>query len=314
MQGKKRPETLVEAVRYFSDPETLLAEVVSLRWPSGIACPFCGSDRHTPVKGRPKWYCKGCKKQFSAKVNTIFEDSALTFDKWMIAIWLIATAKNGISSCEIARSLGVTQKSAWFMLHRIREAMKSGTFEKLGGKGGPEVEVDETFVGGAHRFMHKRVKIAKGLNSAPTSGKTAVMGILERGGEVRAFPVTDTKRKTLEPNVFANVKPDSWLYTDANSSYLMLGDHYRHSTVDHAYEYVDGAVHTNCMENFWCLLKRSIKGTYIHIDPRHIGSYVTEQAYRFNTRLGNDRMRFEQVVSQVEGKRLTYRELKARGY
>ena len=304
-QTKKPPTTLLEAVRYFSDPETLLSEVVSLRWPGGITCPFCGSDKHTPIKNRPNWYCKGCKKQFSAKVGTIFEDSALGFDKWMIAIWLISNAKNGISSHELHRAIGITQKSAWHMLHRIREAMTTGIFKKMGGT----VEADETFVGGKAKNRASK----RGKGGANYRAKAPVLGVIERGGEMFAVPVPDVKRGSLRPILDSVISPEATIYTDALHSYDRLKwDFNRHRTIDHKIAFVDGDIHTNNAECFWSLLKRSINGTYVHVSPKHLGSYVQEQAYRYNARKGDDQGRFEWVVGQVSGKRLTYEALKGR--
>ncbi|MHB8636704.1 MAG: IS1595 family transposase [Fimbriimonadaceae bacterium] len=304
------PTTLLQAIQYFANEETCIRTLSATRWPDGvIPCPACGHADHYYLAARRVWKCKSCKKQFSVKVGTVMEDSPISLTKWLPAIWLITNAKNGISSYEVHRSLGVTQKTAWFMLHRIRLAMKQGSFEKMGGKGGPEVETDETYVGGKAIFMHQSRKEAIGMNSNPSNHKSIVMGILERQGEVRTFIVADTRAKTLVPIIKANVEPDSWLYSDANPSYVMLGDRYRHQTVDHAYEYVDGSVHTNCMENFWSLLKRSIKGTYTHTSHFHISAYVNEQAFRYNYRGGKDADRFRKILGQVSGKRVTYKEL-----
>ncbi|HLK14676.1 MAG TPA: IS1595 family transposase [Fimbriimonadaceae bacterium] len=304
------PKTLLEAVQYFADEEVCIRTLSAMRWPDGvIPCPNCGKSDHYWLATQKRWKCKACAKQFSVKVGTIMEDSPIKLSKWLCAMWLITNAKNGISSYEVHRSLGITQKTAWFMLHRIRLAMKQGSFDKMGGKGGPEVETDETYVGGKAINMHTRKKIEKGVNSNPGNNKSIVMGILERKGEVRTFLVPDTKAKTLVPIIKENVKPDSWLYSDANPSYVMLADRYRHQTVDHAYEYVDGTVHTNCMENFWSLLKRTIKGTYTHTAHGHLSAYVTEQSFRYNFRHVKDADRFTKVLTQVSGKRLTYKQL-----
>src|SRR5271163_2780943 len=250
------PVTLQEAVSYFSDPQNTFDFAVKLRWPDGkVTCPRCDATEHSFISTRRIWFCKGCKKQFTVKVGTIFEDSALGMDKWMIAVWLIVNAKNGISSYEIARALGVTQKSAWFMTHRIRMAMHNKDFVKLGGPGS-EVEVDETFIGGAARFMHadKRRKVITGRGP---KDKPAVMGMLERGGQVRAMVVPNRKKHALQAEVRAHVAAKSAVYTDALLSYWGLANQdFAHQTIDHAERYVDGQIHTNGLENFWSLLKR----------------------------------------------------------
>src|SRR3954470_10518811 len=171
------PTTLVQAIRYFADPDVSLAFLAGLRWPEGVTCPRCNSDKNSFLSTRRIWKCKGCQKQFSVKLGTIFEDSPIGLDKWLPAIWLIVNAKNGISSYELHRALGVTQKTAWFMLHRIRLAMQTQTFAKMSG----DVEVDETYIGGKARFMHpeRKDRMLKGRRGG-TTGKAAVMGLLSR--------------------------------------------------------------------------------------------------------------------------------------
>jgi transposase-like protein len=309
------PDTLSEAIRYFADPDRALAFVVQLRWPKGINCPYCGNDRVSFLSSRRIWKCLSatCRKQFSVKVGTIFEDSPLGLDKWLPALWMLANAKNGISSYEVHRALGVTQKTAWFMLSRIRLAMRTKTFTvQMGGKDS-HVEVDETFIGGLSKFMHK-TKRAR-LKGTGVVDKVAVMGLLERKrGEkhstVRADVVSSTKKSQLVPRIVEHVAPETNVYTDALKSYALLSEKdFQHAAIDHAVRYVDGLVHTNGMENFWSLLKRSIKGTYVSVDPIHLFRYVDEQAYRFNERTKNDLQRFVGVLKDVVNKRLTYKEL-----
>jgi len=248
------------------------------------------------------------KKQFSVKIGTIFEDSALPLDKWLIAIWMIANCKNGISSYEVARALGVTQKSAWFMLHRIRLAMQARSFLKLGGPDS-EVEVDETFVGGAARFMHAD-KHRRRITETGTKDKTPIFGILERGGEVRAAVVPNRKKKALHGEIKKHVAAGSAIYSDALMSYQDLKPTFAHQVIDHAESYVDGQIHTNGLENFWSLLKRGIKGTYVSVEPFHLFRYLDEQVFRYNFReLAHDGLRFEHVASHILGKRLTYAEV-----
>jgi transposase-like protein len=304
------PQTLVDAVRYFSDPDTCLNFMVRLRWPNGVTCPRCGSAEHSFISTRRLWKCKACRRQFSVKVGTIFEDSPLPLDKWLTAIWLIANAKNGISSWELHRALGITQKSAWFVLHRIRLAMQSGDFTKLKG----EVEVDETFIGGKARNMHKS-KRAEKIHGTGGAGKEIVIGVLERGGKVRTKHIPNTKRRTVQDEVKAHVEPGANVYTDALPSYVGLAPDYVHEAVDHAKEYVRGNVHTNGLENYWSLLKRSIRGTYVSVEPFHLFRYLDEQAFRFNERKHaddepkTDAERFTILLGAVAGKRLTYKEL-----
>ena len=240
------PQTLVEAIRYFSDPDNCLTFLVPLLWPNGITCPRCESADHSFISTRRLWKCRGCKKQFSVKVGTIMEDSPLGLDKWLTGMWLIVNAKNGISSYEIHRAIGITQKSAWFLLHRIRLAMQSGTFGKLSG----EVEVDETFIGGKARNMHKD-KRAEKIHGRGAAGKEIVIGVLERGGEVRTKVIPNTKKGTVQAQVREHVEAGSLVCSDALKSYDGLAPDYVHEAVDHAVEYVRGNVHTNGLENFW---------------------------------------------------------------
>jgi len=301
-----QPKTLLEAIRYFSDLDVATEYVAKLRWPDGPVCPKCGvlDEKHYYLKTRRVWKCRECKKQFSVKVGTIFEDSPVGLDKWLAAIWLIANCKNGVSSYEVARDLGVTQKTAWFMMHRIRLAMQTGTFEKLSG----EVEVDETYIGGKARNMHKDKRKQK-ISGTGGSGKVAVMGLLERHGEVRTRVVPDTARRTLQVEVRRNVEPGSEVHTDALRSYRGLDPDFVHKVVDHAERYAEGNVHTNGLENFWSLLKRGIKGTYISVEPYHLFRYLDEQAFRYNNREADDAWRFAATTGAVAGKRLTYGEL-----
>lgn len=306
------PRTLIEAIRYFADPDVTQNLLVQLRWPEGVHCPECGRADVRYIATRRLWECKEKhpRRQFSAKRGTIFEDSPLSLDIWFAAIWQEANCKNGISSYEFARAAGITQKSAWFVGHRVRLAMKAGSILKFDG----EAEADETFVGGLSKNMH-RSKRAKVIGTARGhTGKTAVMGILRRkgpkgGSKVKASVVPDVRRETLHEQVRDTVEPGSKLYTDAWVGYRGLSGDYEHEVVDHVIEYVRNSVHTNGIENFWSLLKRTIKGTYVSVEPFHLGRYVDEQAFRFNERGDNDLGRFRKVLSSVVGRRLTYKEL-----
>lgn len=302
----EEPKTLIEAINYFSDLDVCVEYVAKLRWTNGVICPTCGSADVRYIKTRRIWECKTQhpKRQFSIKVGTIFEDSAIGLNKWLAAIWMIANAKNGVSSYEIARGLGVTQKTAWFMMHRIRLAMGIDDSKFSG-----SVEADETFIGGKSANMHKskREKIIKGRG---TIGKVAVMGLLERHtGKVQTKIIPDTSRKTIPPAVRESVEAGSNLITDALSPYNDLDKEYIHEVIDHAEAYVRGNVHTNGIENFWSLLKRTIKGTYICVESCHLARYLAEQTFRFNTRKDDDAGRFHDVVTGIIGKRVTYNEL-----
>jgi transposase-like protein len=303
----KFPTTLQQAIIYFSDAENCSNFLMQLRWPTGVECPNCGGREVSYLSTRRLWKCKACKKQFSVKVGSIMEDSPIGLDRWLAAIWLIANAKNGISSCELARSLGMTQKSAWFVLHRIRKAMQNGSLGKLSG----HIEVDETYIGGKARNMH--ISKRKYLGSRDT-GKIAVMGLLDRhSGEARTMIVSGTKRHMLHGEVNKHVEPGSTVYTDALRSYNQLDEEYIHHVINHANEYVNGQVHTNGIENFWSLLKRAIKGTYVSVEPFHLFRYLDEQTFRFNTRKGTDADRFVKAAAALTGKRLTYTELIGKG-
>jgi transposase-like protein len=274
MSTKSQPQSLIEAIRYFSDLDVCTDFVAKLRWPDGLVCPRCGSTEYSYLTTRRLWKCKGCKKQYSVKLGTIFEDSPLGLDKWLPAIWLIANSKNGISSHELGRALDITQKSAWFMLHRIRLAMQTGSFSKLGG----EVEIDETYVGGKPANMHAAKRME--ATGKTTSNKVTVLGMVERGGQVRAEVVPDARRRSIEPRILDTVEPGTTVYTDGLRSYQGLGAVYSHEVIDHAEAYVNGRVHTNGIENFWSLLKRGLHGTYVSVDPEHLFRYLDERVSR----------------------------------
>jgi transposase-like protein len=309
---KAFPTTLLSAVTYFADPDVAFAFTFGVRWPDGVVrCPCCESTDTPFVASRKIWQCKGCRKQFSAKVGTIFEDSPLPMSKWWPAYWLLINCKNGISSYELHRALGVTQKTAWFMLHRLRLAMQAKTFTKMGGS----VEADETFIGGKARNMHhgkrKRMGITQGRSMA---GKVAVFGLLDRHGkdgvsQVRLATIKSNKRRHLMPHVTAHVEQGATINTDSLPSYVSLQSDYTHNVIDHAEAYVDGQVHTNGLENFWSLLKRALKGTYVSVEPFHLFRYLDEQTYRFNNRKMTDAERFIAACASVVGRRVTYKAL-----
>jgi len=303
------PETLIEAIKYFDNADTALQFVASIRWPDGKACcPNCGKSNAAFLATRRVWKCRECFKQFSVKVGTIFEDSALGLDKWLPAFWMIINAKNGISSCELARALGVTQKTAWFMLHRIRLAIQDGSIGKLSG----QVEADETYIGGKARSMNAKQRAKRGRGTGGV-GKAIVMGILERSSEnkastVRLKHVSNARRATVQSEVRQHVEAGSEVFTDALPSYNGLTE-YIHEAIDHAKEYARGKVHTNGLENFWSLLKRGIRGTYVSVEPFHLFRYLDEQAFRFNERKDTDSGRFLKGIVGIIGKRLQYAKL-----
>ncbi|MDT7540861.1 MAG: hypothetical protein QOE33_765 [Acidobacteriota bacterium] len=301
------PKTLQQAVKFFSDLDNCQNYMIAARWSDGkVRCPSCGSEKVTYLANARLWKCyaKHPRAKFSLKVGTIFEDSPLGLDKWMMAMWLIANCKNGISSYEVARDLGITQKSAWHMLQRIRLAMRVGSFEKLGG----EVEVDETFIGGKARNMHADKRKAK-ITGRGASGKTIVVGTLARDGEVRTSVVADRDAETLQGFVNAHVERGAILFSDAFTAYEGLHSDFAHQVINHAEKYVEGNIHTNGIENFWSLLKRGLKGTYVSVEPFHLFRYLDEQSFRFNNRKLTDGERFFIVANNVIGRRLTYSEL-----
>jgi len=307
----KEPKSLQEAILYFSNPDNCIDYLAIRRWPDGkVTCPTCGCETVKFSEKRRTWTCAKhhAKREFSVKVGTVMEDSAISLDKWMMAAWMVTNCKNGVSSYEIAKDVKVTQKSAWFMLHRIRLAMQDDFYgSKLGGKG-KEVEVDETYIGGKTRNMHKDVKRRR-FTGRVQDDKVTVMGFMERGGRVRTEIVKDRRAFSMHPAVRAHVQAGTALYTDDHKSYLGL-DEYRHKVVDHAVQYVNGRVHTNSLENFWSLVKRQLHGTYISVEPFHLFRYLDEQMFRFNNRKDlDDAGRFDLVVSQLVGKRLTFAEL-----
>jgi transposase-like protein len=319
MKNKDFPKSFLQAARYFQDIDVCVDFVASMRWLDGVVCPHCAGRKVSYLSTRRIWKCmnRDCHKQFSVKTGSVFEDSPLPLDKWLTAVWLIVNCKNGISSYEIARDLAVTQKSAWFMLHRIRLALRKGNWDKLGGKDNGPVEVDEVFIGPNPQKMHKsrRAKMQLGLKGNG-AGKTIVMGMLDRESrQVRTKVVPNVKRETLQNAILSEIEKGSTVYTDGYAAYDNLdARNYIHETVNHVDEYVRGNVHTQGIENFWSLLKRGLKGTYVAVEPFHLHRDADEQVFRYNNRATkdnplNDSDRFMLAVSQISGKRLTYAEL-----
>jgi transposase-like protein len=315
----EKPKTLQQAIQHFSDEQVCIDTVAALRWADGKpTCPACQKQDHYYLKTQKRWKCKECGRQFSVKLGTIFEDSPLSLDKWLTALWMIVNCRNGISSYEVGRDLAITQKSAWFVLHRLRMALQDGSITKLGSKDGGEVEVDETFIGGKARFMHraKRERLSRdGGMQGGAHGKAVVMGLLERGGKVKAMVIPHRKQNLPEKIVREIVEPGAEVHTDEYSGYYNLKDGYVHKVINHLEGYVKENIHTNGIENFWSCLKRGIGGTYIAVEPFHLFRYVDEQAFRFNHRKDaegkklTDGERFDAALARIGGKRLTYSEL-----
>jgi transposase-like protein len=305
------PKTLLEAIKFFADKENVRQFMISIRWADGVVrCPQCGSERVTYLAKANVYKCKTVhpKQKFSLKVGTIFEDSPLGLDKWLPAAWLLSNCKNGISSYELARALGVTQKSAWHMLHRLREAMTDETGKLTGGP----IECDETFVGGKIKNMHKS-RLQDGRKYQGQGNKVVVMGMLERGGRVKAKVMADRKKQQIDPVMAENVEAGSHIITDEFPTYSFLSTPYNREVINHAVEYVNGHVHTNGIENFWSLLKRGLHGTYISVEPFHLDAYVAEQVFRYNNRKdADDFTRFATCMMGIQGKRLTYKALTQR--
>jgi transposase-like protein len=318
------PKTLLQAIQYFSDEQVCIDAVAEMRWPDGPKCPECWAEKPYYIQTQKRWKCRNCRIQFSVKRGSIFEDSPVSLTKWLPVLWLLVNCKNGISSYEVGKAIGVTQKTAWFMLQRLRLVLKARNLgTKFGSSDGGEVEVDESFVGGKLKNMHRsranklnKVKLGNGYETrVKHENKTAVMGILDRESrQVRAMIIPDVKRETLQKEILNNVKYGSAVYTDQAVGYDNLKNRYIHDTVNHATEYVKGRVHTNGLENFWSLMKRNLAGTYVCVEPFHLDRYLDEQMFRFNNRATKDNPlddadRFLLALSQVSNRRLTYAEL-----
>jgi transposase-like protein len=313
------PKTLTEAVRYYADEQVCIDTVASLRWPNGKPiCPKCGVEegdrQHYWLATQRRWKCYACRKQFSVKVNSLFEDSPLSLDKWLIALWMLCNCKNGVSSHEIAREIGIAQKSAWHLLHRLRSALQSPDEGQLGNEG-QIIEMDETFIGGKLKNMHRsRRPKGPGHSGVAVGGtaKTIVVGMLERNGRVRAEVVKERTQQTLHAIVAKNISAGAILMTDEWGGYK--GTDFQHEVINHAVEYVRGLVHTNGIENVWSLLKRGLGGTYISVEPFHLFRYIDEQAFRYEYRATKDKPytnadRFAIALTQIAGKRLTWSDL-----
>jgi transposase-like protein len=295
--------------------------MISIRWPDGIVkCPYCGKENPAWMPKAKLYFCsaKHEKQKFSLKVGTIFEESPIRLEKWLPAAWLIVNCKNGISSYEVARAIGVTQKSAWFMMHRLREALAgAGITVKMGGPDREPIEIDETGVGPLPHRMHRSRRLKLQTAITQRTHKVQVMGMLDRETrQVRAQVIPNVKRETLQNVILNHIEGGATIYTDQFNAYdrLPAAKEFIHETVNHMQEYVRGQVHTQGIENFWSLLKRTLRGTYVAVEPFHLERYVAEQVFRFNNHATkenplNDSDRFIVAMMQVVGKRLTYAEL-----
>jgi transposase-like protein len=312
----KEIKTLTEAIRHFSSEQTCIDTVAQMRWPDGVpVCPHCGvvenGRKHYWLKTQRRWKCYSCRQQFSVKVGTIFEDSALKLDVWLIALWMLTNCKNGVSSYELARATGIAQKSAWFVLQRLRYTLQATDPRPMGSPG--PVEVDECFLGPKPKNMHasRRAKLQLAENGNVL--KTPVMGMVDRSTrEVRAMVIPNVKRETLQTQILKHCGFATKVYTDSAIGYQGLdATRFIHKTVNHAEEYVaSGGVSTQAIENFWSCLKRTLQGTYVAVEPFHLDLYLSEQIFRFNNRLGkHDGQRFSKALAMVNGKRLTWNRL-----
>ncbi|AWI26815.1 IS1595 family transposase [Flavobacterium pallidum] len=296
-------DSLFQLLDYFTTEEKCEQHLAVIRWNGEPTCAYCESTKVSKLGGKTNRYkCYGCKKQFGVKVGTIFHDSKVSLRKWFVAIYLITTNKKGISSHQLARHIQVTQKSAWFILQRVREVYndKPEVFTST-------VEIDETFIGGANANRHESKKVKGGHGGAK---HTPVLGIIERGGKVYALPVANRKAKTIIPIMVDQVAEGATVYTDEFKSYASLNNRYEHDFVCHrAKEYVSGNVHTNGIENFWSHLSRTIFGTYHHVTPKYLGRYVNEQAFRHNNRDLSEGSKFDVALANGVNVRISHKQL-----
>lgn len=297
-------KSLVHLLDHFKEESTCIEYLVQTRWNGGaVCCPHCGNEKVYTTNRGYKCADKDCYKKFTVTTGTIFENTKISLRFWFAAIYLGTAHKKGISSLQLSRDLNITQKTAWFLLHRVREMLNENAPDLLDGT----VEVDETFVGGKNKNRHNDKKKDKNDNLA---GKTPVFGTLQRGGDVRTHVVPNVQGDTLKGIIKATVIAESIMVSDEAQAYKGLDVYYDHLSVNHSRgQYVNGLAHTNSIEGFWSLLKRGIVGIYHNVSPKHLHRYCNEFEYRYNTRKVKDGDRFELAIKNVSGKRLTYTNL-----
>ena len=300
-------ETTISTYEFFQkfpDEQAAIMHVESIRWPDGVICPHCDSDRTSRLPAYQYHQCKDCRQKFTVRTGTIFARSHIPMHKWLYGMYLLQTARKGVSSVQMSKELGITQKSIWFMLHRLRLACSIEVLPMSG-----EVEVDETYIGGKESNKHASKKLKAGRGPAC---KQAVLGLRNRGGRVIAKPIPDTGAATIGQEIASAVELGATIYTDEHASYRQLREHYQHSTVVHSVkEFVNDMAHTNGIESVWAVMKRGLNGVYHKWSAKHLARYVNEFTFRLNE--GNVKRptmdRLNDLIKGSIGKRLTYQEL-----